>query len=164
MEPNYVQKGLECLERARKMDLSSGFSGSSTTHYEMMAWLYFGLGDWDAAQRCAEEGLEWARDHGARDCEGVLNTTLGSALAKADRTQATRGEKFILQGIKILERLRLKAYYAQGYLALGGLYTDDGQKEKALKALRKAKRMFKEMGMERGLARTEKALERLKAS
>ena len=67
----------------------------------------------------------------------------------------------ILQGIKILGELRLRPDSAQGQLYLGELYADAGRKEKALKALRKAKRMFKEMGMDYWLARTEKALERV---
>jgi len=74
-------------------------------------------------------------------------------------SQLHKAEEHILQGIKILEELELKPSYAQGYLFLGELYADAGQKEKALKNLKKAEAMFQEMGMDYWLARTKKLLE-----
>lgn len=64
-------------------------------------------------------------------------------------------------GINILQELRLKPYISQGYLHLGELYIDSGQKAKALEKLRKAQKMFREMGMDYWLARTQKVLARL---
>jgi hypothetical protein len=47
---------------------------------------------------------------------------------------------------------------------MGELYVDAGEKEKALTSLRKALKMYQEMGITGyWLARTEKALEKLKA-
>ncbi len=48
-----------------------------------------------------------------------------------------------------------------GYLFLGELYLDTGQKEKALENLKKAGGMFKEMGMDYWLAKTDEVLKRL---
>jgi hypothetical protein len=61
--------------------------------------------------------------------------------------------------MKILDELEEKPFYAQGYLSLGELYADSGQKEKALENLKKAEAMFQEMGMDYWLARTKKLLE-----
>ena len=80
---------------------------------------------------------------------------------KAHTTQRDDAEKSILQGIKILKELELKAFYSDGYMALGELYTDMGQKDKALENLNKAKGMFKEMGMDYYLAKTQEVLKHL---
>jgi tetratricopeptide (TPR) repeat protein len=86
---------------------------------------------------------------------------LGSTLGKMEGSQLHKAEEYILQGMKILDELETKPAYAQGYLSLGGLYADAGQKEKALENLKKAERMFQEMGMDYWLANTKNLLERL---
>jgi hypothetical protein len=59
----------------------------------------------------------------------------------------------------ILDELKIKPFYAQGYLFLGELHAGAGQKEKALENLKKAEAMFQEMGMDYWLARTKNLLE-----
>jgi len=54
-----------------------------------------------------------------------------------------------------------KSFSAQGYLFLGELYADKGQKEKALENLKKAERMFRDMGMDYWVAKTQEVLGRL---
>jgi len=49
-------------------------------------------------------------------------------------------------GIQILEQLEQRPFYADGYLALGELYMEIGQVEKALENLRIAGQMFTERG------------------
>ena len=61
-----------------------------------------------------------------------------------------------------MEELKVKPYAAQGHLALGELYADMGQKEKALGALKKAQSMFREMDMDYWLRKTQNALEAIK--
>jgi hypothetical protein len=58
----------------------------------------------------------------------------------------------------------LKPHCAQGYLDPGELYAATGDREKPLNAVGKANTMWREMGMDSVLARTEKALEKLRAS
>jgi hypothetical protein len=48
-----------------------------------------------------------------------------------------------------------------GYLHLGELYADIGQKEKAIKNLKKAETAFQEMGMDYWLSRTQAVMEKL---
>ena len=74
-------------------------------------------------------------------------------------SQLHKAEEHILKGMKILDELETKQAYAQGNFFLGELYTNAGQKEKALETLRKAEAMFQEMGMDYWVARTKKVLE-----
>jgi tetratricopeptide (TPR) repeat protein len=82
-------------------------------------------------------------------------------LEKARKSQVDKAEECILQGIKILNELQLKPLYAQGYHFLGEFYTNKGQQNKAMKNLKKAEGMFREMGMDYWLARRQETIERL---
>ena len=66
-----------------------------------------------------------------------------------------------MQGITILEELKLKPWSYRGFLYLGELYADTGQREKALENLKKAEAAFQAMGMDYWLRRTEEVLERV---
>jgi hypothetical protein len=88
---------------------------------------------------------------------------LGRVIGKADPSQSARAEGLILEGISILGELGLKPYQAEGYLRLGELYADSGEREKALTTLRKAEAISREMGMDYFLVRADEALERLRA-
>ena len=82
-------------------------------------------------------------------------------MAKSDSSQTDRAEEFILKGINILEELRIKPFYSLGYLYLGEVYTDAGQKIKAQETLNKAESMFEKMGMDFYLAKTKEVIKRL---
>ena len=62
---------------------------------------------------------------------------------------------------KILGEQKMKSWCSQGYLFLGELYADTGQREKALEYLKKAQGMFREMGMDYWLGKTQEVLERV---
>ena len=79
-----------------------------------------------------------------------------------DSSQAKAAEQVILEGLKTAEELQLKPIQAYGHLFLGETYGISGQREKALTSLNKARQMCQAMGMDYWLARTEKALEKLK--
>jgi hypothetical protein len=51
--------------------------------------------------------------------------------------------------------------YSYGYLFLGELYADTGQHDKAVESLKNAGGMFREMGMDYWLAKTDEVLKRL---
>jgi tetratricopeptide (TPR) repeat protein len=86
---------------------------------------------------------------------------LGRTIGKGRKSQYTKAEEYILQGIKIFNEVQLKPLASQGSLYLGELYNDNGQKEKALEALKKAEGMMQEMGMDYWLRRTQEVLERV---
>jgi hypothetical protein len=69
--------------------------------------------------------------------------------------------EYILKGIKILDELKTKPWCAEGYLYLGELYADTGNREDALKNLRKAESMFQKMGMDYYLSNAQEILSKL---
>ncbi len=129
--------------------------------YRGLGLVCLDLGDFETALRHIEESLRMAGKQGEREVEGRSTVALGRIIGKRELSQSAKAEDVILEGMKLLEELKLKPFRAEGYLYLGDLYTDSGQKEKASRALSKAKGMFQEMGMDYWLARTEKALEKL---
>jgi hypothetical protein len=86
---------------------------------------------------------------------------LGWVLYKMDPRQCGQAEEHILQGIRTLDEQKVKPISAIGHLALGNLYADTGQKEKALQSLKTAKAAFQEMRMDYWLRRTQEVLERI---
>ena len=117
----------------------------------------FALGDLKTAQSYVEEALTLSRDKKERHIEGISEIWLGRILGKTEPT-SPRGEEHISRGIQILEELKLRSYQAQGYLFLGELYADRGQKEQTLQHLKSAEVMFQEMGMEYWLAKTQEVI------
>jgi tetratricopeptide (TPR) repeat protein len=105
--------------------------------------------------------LEFCRRSGERAQEGRSTIALGRVLGKAEPRQSAEAEDSILQGIRMLEELKLRPWLAEGYLFLGELYADTGQNEKALEALKKAEAEFKDMGMDYWLRRTKEVLARI---
>ena len=73
-------------------------------------------------------------------------------------SQSEKAEEFMVQGINILEDLMIKPWSTQGYLFLGELYTNTGQGDKAPENLKKAEHLFKEMGMDYWLAKTNEVM------
>ncbi|NIS62907.1 MAG: hypothetical protein GTO13_20075 [Proteobacteria bacterium] len=82
-------------------------------------------------------------------------------LGKSKIAPDAEGEDNILQGIKILDELKLKPFYAQGHLFFGEFCADRGQREKAQENLKKAEGMFQDMNMDYWLAKTQEVLGRL---
>jgi tetratricopeptide (TPR) repeat protein len=130
-------------------------------HYDLLSQVHYEMGDYQAALNSIEKALSLAQRHHEKVVEGFSRIWLGRIIAEPDPSQHNRAEKSILKGIDILKSLKTKPYSSQGYLALGEVYTESGQTEKALENLKKAESMFKEMGMDYWLARTKEALERL---
>jgi tetratricopeptide (TPR) repeat protein len=118
-------------------------------------------GDLAGAQRHIEESLEFCRSSGERAQEGRSTVALGRIIGKSEPAQSAEAEERILQGIRMLEELKLRPWLAEGYLFLGELYADTGQNEKALEAMKKAEAEFKDMGMDYWLRRTEEVLARI---
>ena len=50
-----------------------------------------------------------------------------------EKSQIDKAEEYILQGMKILDELKIKTNLRFGYLFLGELYADAGKKKKPLK-------------------------------
>jgi tetratricopeptide (TPR) repeat protein len=130
-------------------------------NYCGMAMVYLDCGDLNNARSNIEETLAVCQRDGNRMYAGPATVALGTVVGKAEPSQSVKAEEYILQGIKMIEELKIKPYLAEGYLSLGELYADLGQKQKALESLKKAQGMFQEMDMEYWLRRTQSALVKL---
>jgi tetratricopeptide (TPR) repeat protein len=93
--------------------------------------------------------------------EGHSWTTLGRILDKTAPPQIDRAIECILKGIAIFHELKIKPHYFIGQLILGKLYLNAGEKDKAVKNIKKAEEAFQEMGMGYWLNSARKILNRL---
>jgi len=149
----YIEKGL-------KIQSDGGTSWWLSLHFLLLSMVHFDSGDLKNAQNSIEEAVRLSQNNREKQYEAISRLWLGRIVGKAE-TLGGRGEEYILQGIKILDELKIKPFCAQGYLFLGELYTDRGQREKALENLKKAQGMYQDMGMDYWLARTKEVLGKL---
>jgi len=80
---------------------------------------------------------------------------------KSESSLLSREEQFIIEGINILEELKLRSYLSWGYFFLGELYAETGRKAEALENLNKAMAMCQEMGIEYWPDKIQEVLDRL---
>jgi tetratricopeptide (TPR) repeat protein len=153
-----LETALKHIEKGLKIHNDQGMSYHRSFHYWLLSEVYFASGDLKNAQSSIEEALKLSQKNKENYIEGMSWGLLGSILGKANISQRLKAEEYILKGIKILEELRVKPWASQGYLLLGELYADTGQKEKALEHLKKAEERFQEMGMRYWLAKTQEVL------
>ena len=109
---------------------------------------HFDLGNKETAQNYIDKALKLSIKNKQKNFEGSSKILLGRILGNIDTSRTKEAEAYILEGIHILETLKLKSQYPIGYLVLAELYANTGRKFKALMNLFKARRMFKEMGMD----------------
>jgi len=150
----HMEKGLR-IQREAGQDFDLGH------FYGLSSMVYLQSGDLTNAQHHAEKALEISQDIHQKWTEGFAWMLLGRIFGKAGKLRFGKAKECILQGIKILSELKLKPFYAQGYHFLGVLYADTGQQDKALDNLKKADEMFREMGMDYWLEKTQEVLDRL---
>jgi len=86
---------------------------------------------------------------------------LGRITGIEDISQIDKAEETIRRGMEILDKLKMKPWHSYGYIYLGELYADSGQKENALETLKTAEKNFQEMGMDYWLKKTYEVIEKL---
>ncbi|MFQ5976420.1 MAG: guanylate cyclase, partial [Candidatus Hydrothermarchaeales archaeon] len=151
----------EYMEKGIRIQVDVGAHFALGHFYGRLGMVHLESGDLKTAQHHVEEALKLSQKNHEKWYEGFAWIQLGRILGKAKKSQYDKAEESILQGIKILDELKLKPLYAQGYLFLGELYADTGQQDKALESMKKAEEMFREMGMDYWLAKTQEVLGRL---
>jgi tetratricopeptide (TPR) repeat protein len=147
------------FEERNEIYRTTAFSGWVSWNHYGLGMVCLDCGDLDGARRHIEESLEFCRRGGDRAREGHSTVALGKVIGKADPARSAEAEGHILQGIRMLEEMKLRPWLAEGYLFLGELYADSGQPDKALETLKKAEAEFRGMGMDYWLRRTQEALE-----
>jgi tetratricopeptide (TPR) repeat protein len=155
------ETGRRHVEKGLKIQRDKGFEWFLSFYSYFLGDICLHLGDLKNAQSYIDEALRLSQKNNEKLAEGSSWILLGRILGRTETPQIDKAEEYILQGMKILGELKLKPWYAPGYFYLGELYVNAGQKEKALKNLKKGKAMFQEMGMDYWLAQTRKVLAEL---
>ena len=127
----------------------------------VLGLIYFESGDLNFSEDYLIEAIEVSKNHNQKLFLGMSQIWLGRVLARKDITKRDKAEKQILEGMKVLEACNMRPSVAHGYLFLGELYADLGQKEKALKNLKKAESMYQEMEMSFWPDKVQEVLDRL---
>jgi tetratricopeptide (TPR) repeat protein len=146
------------MEKGLKIHSDVGLDFHLSLFYWCLGTVYLESGDLKNAQLWAEKALKISQKNHEKTPEGAIWILLGRIFGKAGMAQVNKAEECILQGIKILDELKSKPFYAYGYLFLGELYANTGQNDKALETLRKTEGMFREMEMNYWLAKTQDVL------
>jgi class 3 adenylate cyclase/tetratricopeptide (TPR) repeat protein len=152
------QTGLEYIQKGLKIQSSTGINSQLAYYYCELGNAHFALDDLTNALDCVTNAYKLAYDNNEKLWQAYSSVLLGRILAKSDPSQIDNAEEYILKGINIFEELRIKSWYPIGHLFLGEVYADIGQKDKAIKNLKKSEGMFKEMGMDYWLAKTDEVL------
>jgi len=145
-------------ERVIEIDTEYGIDLFFSMPYLALGMIHLDSCDLKNARSCAECAVNLAQKNGEKQNEGLSKILLGRVLGKENISQSDKAAEYILEGIKILEERGLVPYSSRGYLHLGELYADMGQKEKAFETLKQAEAAFQEMGMDYWLRRTQEAL------
>jgi tetratricopeptide (TPR) repeat protein len=150
----YIEKGL-------KIHTDAGQTFLLSELFWLLGAVYFELGDPMNAESYMKRSLHLAKKRSEKHWEGCSRMWLGRISEKTGRATSDKTKDYIVQGIRLLDELKIEPFSAQGYLFLGEYYLDSGQLEFALENLNKAERMFERMGMDYWLGKTRKILARL---
>ena len=156
-----LDKARNHLQNALEMQKDLGNPFMMSLSYNGLSMVLLDLDGFEDAQKCAEKALNLAQQNKELSSEGMSWIILGRIIGKKEPTDPGKAEEHILKGIKMLDDLKLKPDVYIGYLYLGELYADMGQREKAMENLKKAEKMFQEMEMDYWLAKTKDALEKV---
>jgi class 3 adenylate cyclase/tetratricopeptide (TPR) repeat protein len=148
----------ESMEKALGMVTDSGIVWYLGFLYASLSMVHLAKGDLKSARSYIHEALERSPALGQKHWEGLSKMLQGKILSASELLQAAKAESSILEGIEILTEFGMKPYCAQGYLYLGELYVGTGRTQLAAKNLKKAERMFRQMGMDYWLRKTEGVL------
>jgi tetratricopeptide (TPR) repeat protein len=156
-----LEKAIEYMQKGLEIQLSVGLYLNLSSFYLALGLFYIESGDQENAIDCGRRALKLSCDTHERQSEALSKIHMGRILGKADISQGSEAKKYILEGIKINEELKVKPGCSWGYFYLGELYADMGQNDKAIKTLKTAEGMFQEMGMDYWLRRTQEVLQGL---
>jgi tetratricopeptide (TPR) repeat protein len=156
-----LEAAIKHIGRGIELTNCGGSEWWKSFHYLYLSKIHFDLGDQKSSRSAIEEALKISQNNSEKHLEGRSWAFLGRILGKADLSQSDTAAKYILKGIKMLNELKIKPWYAEGYLYLGELYASTGNREDALNNLRKAESMFQEIGMDYYLFKTQEILSRL---
>jgi tetratricopeptide (TPR) repeat protein len=153
-----TETGKRHAEKGLKIHRDSGAEMFLSLAHCHLGEIHRHLGDLQNARSLVEEGLRLSQKNNEKAIEGWAWLLLGAILGKAEPLQIDKAEGCFLKGIEICKELRIKVYKPIGYLYLGQLYQNAGEKEKALDKLKQSEGIFREMGMDYWLDKAEEVL------
>ena len=156
-----LESAKSAMEKSLQITNQAGLRYQLSWVFIALNMVHFAMGDLARAHELATEALRLAEEGGEKEQRGLGKIWLGRILGKGNLSQIDQAAERIVEGIKILQSLKLKPWAAQGYFHLGQLYADAGQKKKALENLRKARELFEKLGMDGWLAQAQETLKRL---
>jgi len=157
-----LETARSCVEKILKVYQDLGIPELfSHITYGFLGMVHIEEGDLETARNYIEKSLKGAQDRGSKFYEAWWIIWLARTYNWADVSESAQAEASLLQAIDIFSELEMKPHCAIAYSVLGELYTNIGQKEKALENLKKAEGMMQEMGMGYWLRRTQEVLEKV---
>jgi tetratricopeptide (TPR) repeat protein len=149
-------KALECFRKALEYTEKMGNINLTGILLSNIGRCNLFTEKYDDAQRYFESALEIFRRLGQRQLEtfvlyhiGILRTRTGDLPA---------AEKYFGDSIRIYEELNIAVEFAECLLCYSDLWSEKGDREKALQALNKARSLFEESGLKNRVAETDKRL------
>jgi predicted ATPase len=152
-------KALNSLKNGLKIQVDAKISGMLSFHYTFLSFTHYEMGMMEDARRAIEEAVRLSQANGEKMFEGLSLEIQGRILGTMHPTHSKKVEECIRRGMTILDGLKLRSLSSLGYLFLGELYREAGQREKALENLKKAEDSFREMGMDYWLDKTKEVME-----
>ena len=151
------------MEKGLALQREAGVTYDFSVHFWFLATVHCDLGEWNKAQEYAEEAVRLAHRNDEMYVEGISKIVLGRILTLSGNWQGTGAEESILQGIRILNRLKITTLSALGHLCLAELYLISNRRIRALKPFYISQRIFRKTGMEYWLKRTQDSLKELRS-
>lgn len=151
----------EHMRQALELKREAGLQFFLGHDHRALGGVHLARGDFEKARFHAREALNLSLRNQTKENEGLSRILLGTIIGKTEQSKFDEALLSIMEGIEILEELRLRPLYAMGYVDLGQLYADTGMKDKALQNLKKAETKFQQMGMKYWQGKTREVLGRL---
>jgi tetratricopeptide (TPR) repeat protein len=155
------EKALEHLEKGLKIHLDLGIPMWLGSIHAYLAMAHLQLGNLEKALVHAEQGVNLCRANNERLHEAGAEMVLGRVIGAGGSARFDEAREHILRAVKTVEELKLKPSTAVGHFHLGELSASSGRTAEALEHLRRAEAMFRQMGMDYLLGKTQDALAKL---
>ena len=158
---NDIETAMRHIKKGIKIQKEAGIPYYLSFHYFALGMVYLELKNLRRSEDSFKHALELSQKYNEKWIEGTSRIYLGATIAQNDKSKFEKAGESINEGIKILNDRKIKPWSSIGYYNLGMLQADCGQIEEALVNLKKAEKMFKEMGMDYWTTRAQETLARL---
>lgn len=158
------EKALEHLEKGHQIHLNAGIHFFSGCINAYLGLAHLELGNPGKALVHTEQAVSLSRANNEENFLAQAEIYLGMVLGAHGPTRFDDAREHILRGIEIADRLKFKPMKAVGFLRLGELSASCGRVSEAAEHLQQAEAMFRQMGMDYWLGKTQNALANLSRS